>query len=136
MSKFDILTKYISMIQPDSIGEFVIDKENDGTTEHPIQMPFVGYSEIVNNFIDDVYVFEERNKDMELTRYGDILKDNGLEWDTESMKNADVSNLNAQCVLALIMGAVRAERFCDGALLDFFKSGYILKWLERLKSIE
>jgi len=52
------------------------------------------------------------------------------------MKNADVSDLNAQCVLALIMGAVRAERFCDGALLDFFKSGCILKWLERLNSIE
>ena len=136
MSKFDILTKYISMIQTDSIGEFVIDKENDGTTEHPIQMPFVGYSEMVHNFIDDVYTFEKSNKDMELTRYGEILKDNGLEWDSESMKSADISNLNLQCVMALIMGAVRAERFCDGALLDFFKSGYILKWLERLKSIE
>ena len=52
------------------------------------------------------------------------------------MKNADVSNLNAQCVLALIMDAVRAERFCDGALLDFFTSGSMLKWLERLKSFE
>lgn len=135
MSRFDILTKYIHIIQVDSIGEWVVDKENDGTPEHPIQMPFVGYSEMVNNFIDDVYTFEESNKDMELTCYEDILKDNGLEWDSESMKNADVSNLNAQCVLALIMGAVRAERFCDGALLDFFKSGCILKWLERLNNM-
>ncbi len=136
MSKFDILTKYIPIIQADSIGDWVIDKENDGTPEQPIQIPFVGYSEMVNNFIDDVYTFEESNKDMELTRYGDILKDNGLEWDAESMENADVSNLNAQCVLALIMGAVRAERFCDGALLNFFKSGCIFKWLERLNNIE
>jgi len=52
------------------------------------------------------------------------------------MKNADVSELNAQCVLALIIGAVRAERFCDGSVLAFFKSGCILKWLERLNSIE
>lgn len=136
MSRFDILVKYIPMIQADSIGKWVVDKENDGTPEHPIQIPFVDYSEMVHNFIDDVYAFEESNKDMELTRYGDILNDNGLEWDLESMENADVSNLNAQCVLALIMGAVRAERFCDGALLDFFKSGCILKWLERLNSIE
>mgnify|MGYP001220340098 FL=1 len=136
MSKFDILTKYIPIIQADSIGELVIDNENDGTLEYPIQMPFVDYSEMVDNFIDDVYAFEESNKDMELTRYEDILKDNGLEWDSESMKNADISSLNAQCVLALIMGAVRAERFCDGALLDFFKSGCILKWLDRLKNIE
>ncbi|HFU3961786.1 TPA: DUF6508 domain-containing protein [Streptococcus suis] len=136
MSKFDILTKYIPIIQADSIGEWVIDNENDGTLEYPIQMPFVDYSEMVDNFIDDVYAFEESNKDMELTRYEDILKDNGLEWDSESMKNTDISSLNAQCVLALIMGAVRAERFCDGALLDFFKSGCILKWLDRLKNIE
>lgn len=137
MSKFDILTKYIPMmIQTDSFGEWVIDNENDGTLEHLIQMPFVDYSEMVDNFINDVYAFEESNKDMELTRYGDILKDNGLEWDSESMKNVDISSLNAQCVLALIMGAVRAERFCDGALLDFFKSGCILNWLDRLKNIE
>lgn len=136
MNKFDILTKYIPMIRTDSIGEWVIDKENDGTPEHPIQMPFVNNSEMVRHFIEDVYTFEEQNKDIELTRYGDILKENGLEWGTDSMKNADVSDLNAQCVLALIMGAVRAERFCDGALLDFFKSGSILKWLERLDSIE
>ncbi|WP_066320503.1 DUF6508 domain-containing protein [Bacillus sp. FJAT-29814] len=136
MSKYDILTKYIPIIQADSIGEWVVDKENDGTPEYPIHMPFVSYSEMVHKFINDVYTFEESNKDMELTRYGDILKDNGLEWGTESMKNADVSNLNAQCVLSLIMGAVRAERFCDGALLDFFKNGCMLKWLERLNSIE
>ena len=69
---------------------------------------------------------------MELTRYGDILKENGLEWKTNSMKNADVSNLNAQCVLALLwvmfetLTMVRVD----------FKSGCILKWLERLNSIE
>lgn len=33
MSKFDILTKYIPMIQTDSFGEWVIDKENDETPE-------------------------------------------------------------------------------------------------------
>ncbi|KRU25037.1 sel1 repeat family protein [Clostridium sporogenes] len=136
MSKFDVLTKYVPMIQADIIGKWVLDKENDGTPERPIQMAFVNYSETVRNFINDVYTFEENNKDMELTRYSDILKENGLEWDMESMGNADVSNMNAQSVLALIMSAVRAERFCDGALLDFFTSGSMLKWLERLKSFE
>lgn len=133
MSKFDILIKYIPIIQTKTIGEWVFDKENDGTPERPIQMPFVDYCEMIHNFINDVYTFQENNKDMELARYGDILKDNGFEWDSESMENADVSNLDAQSVLALIIGAVRAERFCDGALLDFFNSGCILKWLERLK---
>lgn len=43
------------------------------------------------------------------------------------MSDADVSSLDAQCVMALIMGAVLAERFCDGALLGFFKDGSIKK---------
>lgn len=137
MSRYDILTKYIPIIQEDSIGEWVFDKENDGTHEHPIQVPFVDYSEVANNFIDDVYTFHHKsNEDIDLSRYIDILKDNGLEWDSVSMENADISNLNAQGILALIMGAVRSERFCDGALLEFFESGCILKWLERLKNIE
>ena len=38
--------------------------------------------------------------------------------------------------MALIIGAVRAERFCDGALLDFLDTGCILKWLQRLEEID
>ena len=99
-------------------------------------MPFVDYFKMVHNFIDDVYKFDVNNKDMDLTSYGDILEQNGFAWGTESMKSADILNLNAQCVFALIMGAVRAGRFCDGALLDFFESGSVLKLLERLKTID
>ena len=136
MSKFAELTKYLSLLEDDNFGTWIIDRENDGTLEHPIQMPFVNYSEMVHNFIKDVYDFEEKNKDFELTRYGEILEKNGLEWGSKSMSEADVSSLDSQCVMALIMGAVRAERFCDGALLGFFKDGSIKKWLKRLKEID
>ena len=136
MSKFAELTKYLSLLENDNIGSWIIDRENDGTPEHPIQMPFVNYSEMVHRFIDDIYDFSDNNKDFELTRYGEILERNGLEWGTKSMSAADVSSLDAQCVLALIMGAVRAERFCDGALLGFFKDGSIRRWLERLKALD
>lgn len=47
MSNFYILTKYIPTIQADNIGEWIVDKENDGTLEDPIQIPFVDYSEMV-----------------------------------------------------------------------------------------
>ncbi len=136
MKKFENLIKYLPLLEDDNIGAWIIDRENDGTPEHPIQMPFVNYSEMVHNFIKDVYDFEEKNKDFELTRYGEILEKNGLEWGSKSMSEADVSSLDGQCIMALIMGAVRAERFCDGALLGFFKDGSIKKWLERLKKID
>ena len=135
MSKYAELTKYLPLLEDDNIGFWIIDRENDGTPEHPIQMPFVNYSEMVDCFIDDVYDFSENNQDFELTRYGEILERNGLEWGTKSMSEADVSSLDAQCVLALIMGAIRAERFCDGALLGFFKNGSIRRWLERLNEV-
>jgi len=77
----EIITKYIPAVRADSIGYWVIDNENDGTPEHPIQFPFVAYTGIVHRFIDDVYAFEKANKDMELTRYGDILKQNNIEVD-------------------------------------------------------
>ena len=99
-------------------------------------MLFVNYSEMVHRFIDDVYAFSDNNKDFELTRYGEILERNGLEWGTKSMSEADVSSLDARCVMALIMGAVRAERFCDGALLSFFKGGSIRRWLVRLHELD
>ena len=134
--KFEILTKYIDKIGDDAIGVWFIDKENDGTPEHPIQMPYVNYSELVNNFINDVYSFIENNKEMELTSYGKILNENGIEWGTESMQRANLNCLDARCISALIVGAVRAERFCDGALLNFFKNGTILKWLLRLKELD
>lgn len=136
MNKFESLIKYLHLLEDDNIGTWIIDRENDGTPEHPIQMPFVNYTEMVHHFIDDVYDFEEKNKDFELTRYGDILEKNGLEWGSKSMSEANVSSLDGQCIMALIVGAVRAEHFCDGALLGFFKEGSIKKWLERLKEID
>ncbi|MBD3860804.1 hypothetical protein IEE86_13800 [Bacillus sp. 28A-2] len=136
MSRFESLRKYIPMLQKDRIGEWVIDQENDGTAERPIQMPFVHYSETVQHIIEDIYTFAEQHQEMELTRYRKILKENGIEGGLNDIENVDISTLNAQCVLALIMGGVRAERFCDGAIFNFFKSGAMLKCLERLECLE
>lgn len=136
MNEFDLLTKYIPLLRRERLGEWVIDKENDGTAEHPIQMPFVNYSETVRRFIEDVYTFAEQHQEMELTRYSEILKENGIEGGMNDLVNVDTSNVNAQCVLALIMGVLRAERFCEGVILDFFTNGTIVKWLERLERLE
>lgn len=46
MGKYDELTKYISLIKPNELGEWILDTKNDGTPEHPIQLPFVVYSSV------------------------------------------------------------------------------------------
>lgn len=136
MNDFGLMTKYIQRLEKDEYGVWVVDHKNDGSPEHPIQMPFVKYSEIVNSFIRDVYRFEEEHPEMRLTRYGEILNEHNIEWGSKSMSEADITQLDGQCVMALLMGAVRAERFCDGALLGFFRDGSILKCLERLQNLD
>ena len=134
--KFAELTAYIPQIKGDAFGEWFIDRENDGTPEHPKQMPFVNYSRVVDNFVDTLYHYCDEHPEFEHTRYHDTLQSHGLEWGMASMKDADVSSMDAKGVIALLIGAVRAERFCDGALLDFFEEGCILRWLERLAEID
>ena len=136
MYRFEKLTKYIPLLNQTEIGNWVIDTENDGTIEHPIQFPFVAYSSLVSNFIDDVSGFVEDNPELHLNRYPDILEESGLEWSTQSMSGAIAEDLDAKVVCALIVGAVRAERFCDGALLTFFTNCSIMRWLHRLQEIE
>ena len=91
---------------------------------------------MVDHFIEDVYDFVSKHPEYELNRYYDILETNNIKWEKESMQNTDVSSLDEKCVVALLVGTVRAERFCDGVLLSFFKSGVIKKWLLRLKEID
>lgn len=133
---YEMLVAFIDKIHNDNIGEWIIDRENDGTPEHPIQMPFVDYSRVVRQFEREVYAFEEEHYEFGLNRYGEILAKYNIDWETESMSKVDISDMDGQGVMALIMAAVRAERFCDGALKEFFENGSIEKWLCRLKEIE
>lgn len=113
-----------------------MDNENDGSPEHPIQIPYVNYSSTVNKFTEDVYDFVDDHQEMCLNRYQGILEANGIKWGEVPIDSIEVENLNAQCVLALSLSAVRAERFCDGALLRFFENGMIERCFLRLKELE
>lgn len=136
MAKFVPLTEYISKLQTEDYGEWVIEKRDEKNPEKPIQFPYVLYSEIVNHFRRDFYAFIQEHAEMNFPDFKDILKENGLEWNMDSMISADVSRVDARCILALLLGAFREERFSDGALLELLKGGSVLRWLERLKEID
>lgn len=133
---YESLTGYITKLDNSEYGNWHVDTEHKGTEDDPIQMPFVGYEKIVIELEQAIYAFVDSHIEMELTKYGEILEQNGIEWETESMKNADVTRLDGGTVMALLVGALRADRFCEGALLSFLKSGTMLRWLERLKEID
>lgn len=99
-------------------------------------MPYVNYETTVTDVEQAIYSFVDDHPENKLTRYSNILKRNGLEWDSRVMSEADVSELDGQAVMALLLGAMRAERFCDGALLRFFKDGSVRRWLLRLREVD
>lgn len=134
-SRFDRLINLIEPLEKDNFGEWIVDREHKGTMDDPIHFPFPVYSDVVNELIHAVYEVEEKYPEYGLNQYGQILNNHGIEWGDRSMKVADVSEMDIQGVLALLMGMVRSERFCDGSIMDFLKSGVVLKWLERLKEI-
>ena len=78
----------------------------------------------------------DANPDFKLNRYGEILANNGIKWEYGSMSRANVSALDGQTVMALLMGALRAERFRDGVLFDFLKDGVLQRWLQRLQALD
>lgn len=123
---YEALTKYIGQLG--DAGTWIIDRENDGSEEHPIRMPYLSYSQTITRFISEMDAFMVYN-------YQEVLKRNGLQWGME-MGSADVSGFDAEDVLALLTGAIRAERFCDGAFASFTRSGAVDRWLRRLKEID
>lgn len=129
-SKFDHIIRLIPALKHDDFGEWIIDRENDGTPEHPIQFPYVRYSACVRELEQAIYELEE---EFGLCKYHEILQRHGI--DIKSREKTDVSKFDATATLALLYSVIRAERMCDGILFDFLKSGAILRWLERLQEI-
>lgn len=136
MKKYSVLTKYINLLKNDNVGEWNCDKENDGSSERPIQLPFVIYSITVHKLADDIYKFAKESDEIVPGKYAEILQANGIKWGYDSMMKADASGLDAQCILALLIASLRAERFCDGALLEFIKNGAVIRWLKRLQELD
>ena len=134
---FESLAKHLSAIEnAEEFGEWIVDRESRGTIDDPIQMPYVNYGTTVTDVEKAIYDFVDKHPEYELTHYHDILERNGLKWDSRVMSEADVSELDGQAVMALLLGAVRAERFCEGALLGFFDDGSVRRWLLRLREID
>lgn len=133
---YDSLISFIPRLKNIEYAKLYPEQQTgDGSIEHPFQMPFYEYADVVHEFEKEVYKFEKDHPEFQLNTYNNIFLMNGLRWDEEVMTKADVSNANGQVVMALILGAIRAERFCDGTLKDFLELGCIEKWLLRLQEI-
>ena len=64
--------------------------------------------------------------------YKKELAKNGLGWSDVSLKNADISKLSENTVLAIIAAVFKAEQFAGGVLDSYIDEGYIEAWIKRL----
>ena len=133
---YESLTCLIPALQNGQAGEWIVDRKNDGTKEHPIQFPFVNYGDAACKLIEEIHRFAEKHPEFELNQYQTILKKKKNEQGCDSVWAMDVDQLDGKTVTALLLGAVREERFCEGILLRFCKNGSIVKWLKRLKELD
>ena len=133
---YESLTQLIPKLTEGEYAVWIKDNKSKGTMDDPIYMPFVDYSPAVIELEKAVYAFKAEHPDFELTKYEEILSSNGLEWSRRSMSEADVSDADGKLVMALLMGAIRADRFSEGTLLGFCEDGSVLRWLKRLKEID
>ena len=133
---FEEITKYIKEFKKGSYGKWHEDKDADGSKEKPFHMPFVIYNMAIYRLEEELLKFDEEHPELEVYKYSVHMEKYGIKWDYDSMANAEVSKVDALCVLGLLVGAFRAERFCDGALLNFCNEGHMLKWLKRLEELD
>lgn len=116
-SHFKLLTKYIGRF-PDCT---MID---NGTVQFWDYFP---YSEFESEWI---------NSDFPCTDYGEFLAEMDIVLNYDQISSRRVDDLNAKQVLALITSAFRNEHFDNGVIVEYFRSGAMLRWLKRLKEID
>jgi hypothetical protein len=105
-----------------SFGEFhgVERTEND-----ELVLPYTVNGQLINRFLELAY------------KMPIIIAFNWSDWDEgrkmESDPNFDYTTIDIPTKCKLITAIVRNDRFCDGALMKAFESGFMLRILKSIK---
>ena len=135
MTEFDKIIALIEPLKQDSFGKWHGGVEDKKPEDASFQIPFVAYTQAAHNLISEIQDFVDQNPDYELKRYEIILGERNIEFSQEAFNKVELDKLDAQGVMAILVGLMRAERFCDGIFLKNLQSGFIVKCIQRLETI-
>jgi hypothetical protein len=134
---YEELTAFIPRLMAEtSYGEPPSFVYEEGPTRNSISADTAEYSSTVDELIKSVHIFVRAHPEEGFGNYQGILEKSGIKWEWDSMTSCDPSAPDGTTVVALIFAAFRADRFCDGVLMGYLESGYIMRWLQRLKEID
>ena len=133
---FEKLTLFLEKFKDGQYGEWLEDEINDGSPGHPAQEAFVNYNRTVEDFCEEIYHFADEHPEYDLRDYNQIIESAVPGFGKMPIKELDVTRLDGRTVSALLVFAVRGERFCEGLLKDLLDDGNIQRWLQRLRDID
>lgn len=90
------------------------------------RMPFVSYDPIVDSFVEAAYSHAWVLKDFDWPTWAQSAEATSLRDDETSIRNATPDQL-----ARLLTVCIRQDRFVEGALMEAFDSGLILRIVER-----
>lgn len=132
MLKYKTLTDHIDVLSNSNFGEW----SSGNSSEDAVALPFVIYSKEVMDFLLSVDNFLDVENNDIFFDYKSLLEKENIEYSMDAFIAADINKLQAETLCAMIIGTIRADRFCEGVLLESFENGHILKWLKRLKELD
>ena len=111
---YESLTCLIPALQNGQAGEWIVDRKNDGTKEHPIQFPFVSYGDAACNLMEEMHCFAEKHPEFELNQYQTILEKKKNEQGCDSVWTSIswTGKLSRRFCLALRVRSVLARERC------------------------
>lgn len=133
MQKHKILTDYIKELTNIEYGKW---SSGETDSDDTMVMPSVSYNSAVYRFLFDFELFIAKKTDIIHHNYEDVLKQAKIKNNIQDFYNTDINILSSDVILAMIIGILRKDRFCEGILLEAFDNGIILKWLKRIKEID
>ena len=132
---FEGMTRFIPELENanNHFGEWIHNLDENGL---PHSFSYVRYIKPVYDIHEALFQFYREYPEFEMKDFLDIIKENGISSNFQSVCGADCANKDAQCMIALLYFAAYSEKWDTGVLLQFYESGCILRWLKRLREID
>jgi hypothetical protein len=103
-------------------GEMVAPLAKNGV----LQMPYAKYTAVVSRFHKAAYENGWVLRDFDWMEWAKSKEAHMLRGDKQAVEHASASQL-----MKLLTVCIRSERFCEGALLDAFEAGLVLRVVRR-----
>lgn len=142
MSKqFESVTKFIPALEKDFYGDWKSLEGGNGSAERPLIMPHVSFSPTVYELFSELSRVAENHPEYAFKDYRNYLYKRGYistkagTFPVDELKAVTTERMNVEDVFVMLTAVQRADRFCEGVLLDFFRDGTIIRWLKRLEAL-